>query len=145
MVCLYSMGNAVSNQRLGLISSCPTAHTEDGVLFSITFSKYSDGTVYLEDVELIPTWVRAIDTNGNTVVRRSATITRYEILPLDDTRRDQWQELFGIDDSTLAQCNESWQRTMDITGAGLAQAKDYLNAEKIAREANYLWLAQNAA
>ena len=34
---------------------------------------------------------------------------------------------------------------MDITGAGLAQAKDYLNAEKIAREANYLWLAQNAA
>ena len=145
MVCLYSMGNAVSNQRLGLISSCPTAHTEDGVLFSITFSKYSDGTVYLEDVELIPTWVRAIDTNGNTVVRRSATITRYEILPLDDTRRDQWQELFGIDDSTLAQCTESWQRTMDITGAGLAQAKDYLNAEKIAREANYLWLAQNAA
>ena len=101
--------------------------------------------MYLEDVELIPTWVRAIDTNGNTVVRRSATITRYEILPLDDTRRDQWQELFGIDDSTLAQCNESWQRTMDITGAGLAQAKDYLNAEKIAREANYLWLAQNAA
>ena len=144
-VCLYSMGNAVSNQRLGKISRIPTAHTEDGVLFSITFSKYSDGTVYLEDVELMPTWVRAIDANGNTVVRRSATIRRYEILPLDDTRRDQWAELFGINESTLAQCNESWQRTMDITGAGLAQAKDYLNAEKIAREANYLWLAQNAA
>ena len=144
-VCLYSMGNAVSNQRQGLITSCPTAHTEDGVLFSITFSKYSDGTVYLEDVELIPTWVRAVDANGNTVVRGSATITRYEILPLDDTRRDQWQELFGIDDSTLAQCNDSWQRTMDITGAGMSQAKDYLNADKIAREANYLWLAQNAA
>lgn len=144
-VCLYSMGNAVSNQRLGEISRIPTAHTEDGVLFSITFSKYSDGTVYLEDVNLMPTWVRAIDANGNTVVRRSATIRRYEILPLDDTRRDQWAELFGINESTLAQCNESWQRTMDITGAGMNQVKDYLNAEKIAREANYLWLAQNAS
>ena len=144
-VCLYSMGNAVSNQRLGEISRIPTAHNEDGVLFSITFSKYSDGTVYLEDVNLMPTWVRAIDANGNTVVRRSATIRRYEILPLDDTRRDQWAELFGINESTLAQCNESWQRTMDITGAGMNQVKDYLNAEKIAREANYLWLAQNAS
>ena len=144
-VCLYSMGNAVSNQRLGLLKSISTAHTEDGVLFSITFSKYSDGTVYLEDVELIPTWVRAVDANGNTVVRSSATIVRYEILPLDDSRRDQWAEVFGINESTLAQCTDSWQRTMDIVGEGLAQSKDYLNAEKVAREANYLWLAQNAA
>lgn len=145
MVCLYSMGNAVSNQRLGLLKSISTAHTEDGVMFSITFSKYSDGTVYLEDVSLIPTWVRAIDANGNTVVRQSATIRRYEILPLDDSRRSQWQELFGLDDSTLVQCNDSWQRTMDIVGSGMAQSQDYLRAEKIAREANYEWLAKNAA
>lgn len=144
-VCLYSMGNAVSNQRLGKLKSITTAHTEDGVLFSISFSKYSDGTVYLEDASLIPTWVRAIDANGNTVVRDSATIRRYEILPLDDSRRSQWQEQFGIDDSTLAQCTDSWQRTMDITGAGLHQVQDYLHAEKSAREANYLWIAQNAA
>ena len=144
-VCLYSMGNTVSNQRLGNLTSITTAHTEDGVLFSITFSKYSDGTVYLENAELIPIWVRAVDANGNTVVRNSATIRRYEVLPLDDSRRDQWQELFGLDDSTLAQCTDSWQRTMDITGAGMSQVQDYLNAEKIAREANYLWLAQNAA
>ncbi len=144
-VCLYSMGNTVSNQRLGKISSISTAHTEDGVLFSITFSKYSDGTVYLEDVNLIPTWVRAIDANGSTVVRDSATITRYEVLPLDDSRRGEWAELFGINESTLAQCTDSWQRTMDITGEGLRQSKNYLSAEKQAREANYLWLAQNAA
>lgn len=142
-VCLYSMGNAVSNQRLGEISRMSTAHTEDGVLFSITFSKYSDGTVYLEDVALMPTWVRAIDRNGSTVVRRSATISRYEILPLDDSCRDQWAQRYGLDESTLNQCIDSYQRTMDITGAGLAQAQDYLRAEKIAREANYLWLAQN--
>ena len=144
-VCLYSMGNAVSNQRQGLLKSITTAHTEDGVLFSVTFSKYSDGTVYLEDVELIPIWVRAVDANGNTVVRSSATIRRYEMLPLDENRRDQWAEQFGIDDSTLIQCQDSWQRTMDIVGQGLSQSREYLKAEKLAREANYLWLAQNAA
>lgn len=144
-VCLYSMGNAVSNQRQGLLKSITTAHTEDGVLFSVTFSKYSDGTVYLEDVELIPIWVRAVDATGNTVVRSSATIRRYEMLPLDENRRDQWAELFGIDDSTLIQCQDSWQRTMDIVGQGLSQSREYLKAEKLAREANYLWLAQNAA
>ncbi len=144
-VCLYSMGNAVSNQRQGELTSITTAHTEDGAMFSMTFSKYSDGTVYLEDVALIPTWVRAIDVNGNTVVRRSGTIRRYEILPLDDSLRSQWQEQFGIDSSTLAQCADSWQRTMDITGAGLTQSQDYLRAENLAREANYEWLAKNAA
>ena len=144
-VCLYSMGNAVSNQRQGLLKSITTAHTEDGVLFSVTFSKYSDGTVYLEDVELIPIWVRAVDANGNTVVRSSATIRRYEMLPLDENRRDQWAEQFGIDESTLIQCQDSWQRTMDIVGQGLSQSREYLKAEKLAREANYLWLAQNAA
>ena len=144
-VCLYSMGNAVSNQRQGLLKSITTAHTEDGVLFSVTFSKYSDGTVYLEDVELIPIWVRAVDASGNTVVRSSATIRRYEMLPLDENRRDQWAEQFGIDDSTLIQCQDSWQRTMDIVGQGLSQSREYLKAEKVAREANYLWLAQNAA
>ena len=144
-VCLYSMGNAVSNQRQGLLKSITTAHTEDGVLFSVTFSKYSDGTVYLEDVELIPIWVRAVDATGNTVVRSSATIRRYEMLPLDENRRDQWAEQFGIDDRTLIQCQDSWQRTMDIVGQGLSQSREYLKAEKLAREANYLWLAQNAA
>ena len=144
-VCLYSMGNAVSNQRQGLLKSITTAHTEDGVLFSVTFSKYSDGTVYLGDVELIPIWVRAVDASGNTVVRSSATIRRYEMLPLDENRRDQWAEQFGIDDSTLIQCQDSWQRTMDIVGQGLSQSREYLKAEKLAREANYLWLAQNAA
>ena len=41
------MGNAVSNQRRER-ASIKTGHTEDGVLFSITFAKYSDGTVLLE-------------------------------------------------------------------------------------------------
>ena len=45
-VVLYSMGNAVSNQRKEeMQQSEPTGHTEDGVLFCVTFAKYSDGSV----------------------------------------------------------------------------------------------------
>lgn len=144
-VCLYSMGNAVSNQRYGKINSIDSAHTEDGVLFYLTFSKYSDGTVYLESSDLIPTWVRAIDANGKTVVKDSATIVRYEILPLDNTRRAEWAESFGLDESTLSQAEASWQRTDDLTGSGMAQIKEYLSSEKTAREDHYLALVQPAA
>lgn len=144
-VCLYSMGNAVSNQRLGELTSITTAHTEDGVLFSVSFEKYSDGTVYLSGVELIPTWVRAIDVNGKTVVRRSATSVDYRILPLDENRREEWQTLFELDDSTLVQLEESWQRTMDLVGDGLTRIREYLAAQKLARDEYYLLQAQNAA
>ena len=34
---------------------------------------------------------------------------------------------------------------MDIVGEGLSKSKNYLSAEKIARETNYEWLAANAA
>lgn len=134
-VCLYSMGNAVSNQRQGKLTSITSAHTEDGVLLTLNFVKYSDGSVYLDEAGLIPTWVRAVDRSGNTVVRDSATIAQYQILPLEDSDRDNWQEKFGINDSTLTQLTESWQRTMDIVSEGLTQVNEYLTAERIAREA----------
>lgn len=67
-VCLYSTGNAVSNQRIGTILAMKTAHTEDGILFTVSFEKYSDGTVYLAEVDAIPTWVnRYRNENGKTI------------------------------------------------------------------------------
>lgn len=127
-VCLYSMGNAVSNQRANVMTSQPSGHTEDGVWFTMTFSKYSDGTVYLEDVNLIPTWVDLRTTNGR----------RYYILPLDGSRMDQWQELFEIGDVTLAAAKRSYDRTMAIVGEGLTQSRQYLADQYELREANYL-------
>ena len=148
-VIIYSMGNAVSNQRLGKITSISTAHTEDGMLFYVTFSKYSDGAVYLESVSVTPTWVRAIDVNGNTVVRDSATITRYEILPLDISRESQWREIFGVDDATYQQLCDSYTRTMEVVGGpgggGLGDAINYLTAEQIARETDYETATRPAA
>lgn len=125
-VCLYSMGNAVSNQRLGNISSIKTAHTEDGVLFSVTFCRYSDGTVILESAECMPTWVNK-RKNPNT------GRTEYNILPLDKDLSD-WKGAFDLTNKTLESCNASYKRTMDIVSAGMKTVNDYLTANQTAVE-----------
>ena len=132
-VCLYSTGNAVSNQRLGTISAIKTAHTEDGILFTVTFEKYSDDTVYLANVAAIPTWVnRHGNENGKT---------EYNILPLDYNRIGEWYTLFEIDENTFNAANKSFERTMNIVGEGLKETQDYLAQSKADREAYYLELA----
>ena len=126
-VCLYSTGNAVSNQRIAEMD-LKTGHTEDGLLFSMTFSKYSDGTVYLEDVDLLPCWVDL----------RTEPQTQYPIIPLDDSIRDQWQSLFGLTDEALEGAQKSYDRTLELTGSGIRQAREYLAQQKQQREADYL-------
>lgn len=132
-VCLYSTGNAVSNQRIGKLNSIKTAHTEDGILFSFTFEKYSDGTVYLAEASAIPTWVN-MHRNGNGK-------TEYNILPLDPDHMNEWNTLFELGDTSTKAANDSYARTMDIIGAGLENVESYLSSEKAAREAYYLDLA----
>ena len=135
-ICVYSMGNAVSNQRYGNIPSCPTPHTEDGILFEITFEKYSDGTVYVQSVDILPTWVNLHKRNGGS---------EYNILPLDKAQEDQWQERFDLTDANLDAAKRSWDRTMAIIGEGLQQVQDHLAQEKADREAHYLELASGNA
>jgi len=107
-VCLYSMGNALSNQRRQNMN-LNTGHTEDGILFSVTFAKYSDGTVILESADALPLWV-----TGN-----------YRIMPLDKSV-ENWQTKFGVDNPTLTQMNSSFDRTTKIVGEGMAQVETYL-------------------
>ena len=133
-VILYSMGNAVSNQRLGNISYVSTPHTEDGVLFSVTFSKYSDDTVYLEGVDLIPTWVNLNSNDGSR---------QYNIVPLVDDIRDQWMEKFNMTENQFNSAQRSYDRTEEIVGEGLAKAQAYLASAKQTREENYLLAVQN--
>ena len=127
-VCLYSMGNAVSNQMLGNISYVETAHTEDGVLFSVTFAKYSDGTVVVESTDILPTWVH-LNRAGNR---------DYLILPLDVETQDQWQSLYGLNDYYLNCAEDSLERTMKIVGDGLEECQTYLAYAKELREWEYL-------
>ncbi len=116
-ICLYSTGNALSNQRRNLMN-LNTGHTEDGILFTFSFAKYSDGTVRVEDADLLPTWVNkhTSDATGKIV---------YDIYPLDDEIED-WKTQLKLSDSTLANAQSSYERTMDIVGEGLAQVQAYL-------------------
>ncbi len=131
-VCIYSLGNIVSNQRLGNISTVSTAHTEDGAMFTVTFEKYSDGTVYIADVDLLPTWVNMYISGGKR---------NYDILPLDDSKRDTWQADFSLTDAQVVSCQNSYSRTMNIVGGGLNICKNYLQSAKDAREEYYYDLA----
>ena len=116
-VCIYSVGNAVSNQRRNLISSCRTGHTEDGALFTVTFEKAPDGTVSVADADVIPTWVNMSTVNGQK---------EYNILPLDDTTRDQWKTSFNLTDTLYQEAVASYDRTMAIVGDGLTEVQTWL-------------------
>ena len=133
-VCIYSLGNAVSNQRTGVSDKFPTGYTEDGAFFTVTFEKYSDGKVYLVGTDVIPTWVNMHSNDG---------AREYNILPLDKEKEDQWKEQFKLPDHQFNACLKSYDRTMGIIGEGLTQCQEYLAAQKEVREQNYYDLAHN--
>ena len=131
-LCVYSMGNAVSNQRKETIPQCGTSHVEDGILFSITFEKYSDGAVYIAEADILPTWCnKHQESNG----------LEYNIIPLHKDLEDQWQEKYNLTDNQFAACQKSYDRTMEIVGEGLKQMQEFLAQQKTQREAYYLELA----
>ena len=127
-VCIYSLGNAVSNQRISEMK-LKTGHTEDGVLFAVTFEKYSDGTVYLASAEVLPTWVNLSSVNGKL---------EYNILPLDDSRREEWKASFNLTDALLKNCEDSYDRTMAIVGPGMERVQSWLAQQKQQRDDDYL-------
>ena len=116
-VCLYSMGNIVSNQRVERMPSY-NGYTEDGVFFEMTFAAYSDGTVMLEQVDVLPTWVNL--TTGEETGK-----TAYEIIPLDREVED-WKTAFTLTDGELVRAEASYERTMSIIGTGLEQVRQTL-------------------
>lgn len=73
--CIYSVGNALSNQRSAYMGSYGTGHTEDGILVYTEFKKYGDGRVELASVDYVPTWVNRYESGGQYV---------YAITPLDN-------------------------------------------------------------
>ena len=121
---IYSLGNAVSYQRRDLMT-LNTGHTEDGAVFTVTFEKYADGGVCVADVNVMPTWV-----NLHSVDEKQ----EYNIVPLEDARRTEWQNLYGLDAAALANAVASYDRTMNIVGPGLEQCRSYYAQEKQARE-----------
>ncbi len=133
-VCIYSLGNAVSNQRQGNLSAIQSAHTEDSVFFTVSFEKYSDGTVYLSGTDAIPTWVNMHSYSGSR---------EYNILPLIKDQEDSWTELYGLQSNHFSCAQKSYDRTMDIIGEGLEACQTYLTQAKADREQYYYDLAMN--
>ncbi len=120
--CLYSTGNFLSNQRRHLLS-LKTGHTEDGIIFSFSFTKYSDGTVALEEANVVPTWVNLHKVEGKNT---------YDILPLDKEVED-WKTTYKLTDGELKNAEESYDRTMALVGEGLTEIQTHLAQAKAER------------
>ena len=133
-MCIYSMGNAVSNQRTGVSELFPRGYTEDGALFTVTFEKYSDGKVYPVAVDVIPTWVNMHANNGSR---------EYNILPLIKEQEGSWQETYQMKSDQFNAAVKSYERTMGIVGEGLTACQEYLAQAKTDREQYYYDLAHN--
>lgn len=112
-VCLYSMGNAVSNQ-LASRMNLKTGHTEDGMIFETSFTKQSDGTVVLSNIDVVPTWANRFETKNGR---------RYRIIPLK--KNGEWSDAY----QELGRKNEmekSLARTEALVQKGLeAFATEY--------------------
>lgn len=116
-VCLYSTGNYVSNQRQELMDSCPSGHTEDGLLFSFTLTKNADGTV-LSDLDLIPTWVNKY---------RGGSGYQYTVYPLESP--DDGSTKYSLDSTAAAKAKKSYERTKEIVAAGLTECQQAIDCE----------------
>ena len=116
-VCIYSTGNAISNQRKELMDSCPSGHTEDGVLFYYTFDKYSNGDVVLSGVDVIPTWVNKY---------KGGSGYQYTMYPLDNA--DSGSAL-GLDATASKKAAASYERTKAILAAGLTECQTALGCD----------------
>ena len=119
MFCIYSEGNALSNQRTYLMDEMPTGHTEDGAMVTLTLHQNSDGSVEIKDVDLLPTWVYRYQDNDGS---------KYYILPLDDVANIE--KTTGISD-IQQEAQDSYDRTMEELGPGLEKAKQIFGGSSI--------------
>lgn len=116
-VCIYSMGNFVSNQRRNLMG-LKTGHTEDGIIFEMTFTKYSDGDVTFDSINIIPTWVHLYYENEKQI---------HAIVPLDGNL-DKNAEKLGLTKSSegLLLAKASLERTKELISEGEKKCNEYL-------------------
>ncbi|MEE1320717.1 MAG: CapA family protein [Acutalibacteraceae bacterium] len=116
-VCVYSVGNFLSNQRRNLMG-LKTGHTEDGLIFEMTFSKYSDGTVVFDSVDVTPTWVHLYNEGSKQV---------HSVVPLSANLNAESLGLNKTSDG-LSQAKASYERTMALVKEGTDACNEYLSS-----------------
>ena len=117
-VCLYSAGSFLSNLRIDT-TPLSTSHCEDSAVLNFTLTKYSDGTVRISAVSLMPTWVM-VDGTGPT--------RDFYVLPLDQSVAD-WKSAYSLTDQQFSDAKSSYNRTMEIVTSGLNKVAAYLADE----------------
>jgi len=120
MLCVYSMGNHISNQYKGRIESVPEGHTEDGIMVELVLEKNKDDLTSLKDVKIIPTWTyRTPDVTDEQN-------PEYYIIPLSDPEDiiTKVNETDSLDIRTNVQ--QSLERTNGIIGDGLDRINEIL-------------------
>lgn len=114
-ICIYSLGNAVSNQRRELMkNSSPKGHTEDGVMFSYKLKKSGDGEVSVVDLDIIPTWVYKYSQSGY----------KYTVYPIEDLQTATTKY-----SSLASKLTESYNRTKAIVESGLTECQQAIGCE----------------
>lgn len=106
----YSLGNQLSNQRREMISSMPSGHTEDGLMFGFTLTRGTDGLVSITDIQAEPTWVYKSGNQQNPT---------YYVFAADDLETAKTADIDGLEKSLKA----SSERTHKIIDEGYKKAK----------------------
>lgn len=116
--CIYSVGNAMSNQRRDTLSTGNAQYTEDGMVFSVSFEKWNDGSVNISEINILPTWVNKEwrDNKQN-----------YNMIPLDTTV-PVW-DCYKV--GNVANTYKSYERTMSIIGEGINACKAAFGHEEM--------------
>ena len=115
-ICLYSTGSFLGNLRAETVGMA-AGYSEDGAILKLTVTKYSDGSVRVKDIGVLPTWI-LVQGDGET--------RDFFILPLDSTLPD-WSKAFGIYGNDLSDAKSSYNRTMELVTPGLNMIKDELS------------------
>lgn len=116
-ICLYSTGNAISNQRQEIMDSCPSGHTEDGMFFTYTLRKKGK-EVTLDKINIIPTWVNKY---------RGGSGYQYTIYPLEAP--DWGNTKYGLDSTAANKAAKSYERTKKLVAEGLTACQQEIGCE----------------
>lgn len=121
--CLYSTGNAISNQRTDtLTDEANKEYTEDGVLFSVEFTKLKDGSVVVSGLNILPYWVDKQTSEGKDT---------YALIPLDPKKKN-WDS-FGVTD--VSYLSVSYDRTMGLLAEPINEARSQLGQKALPAKA----------
>ena len=116
-VCLYSLGNCISNQRQEIMDSCPSGHTEDGMLFSFELTKKGKDTA-LTGLDLIPTWVDKYPGGSGY---------QYTVYPLE--KPENAAQKYGLTGTALTKAQKSYARTKEIVAEGLTACQKEIGCQ----------------